>query len=168
MATLDLPTDARTAVWRLIRDQLQADPILHEQIATWLVWEGTDDDAKPLADVLPPALRLTPIIGPQKWLDTETRVGSLTIVLEAYISGTDIEDVLNLQGLIESALEPADPDARDTLETALRAAGATTGELDFHDPFLGERPGEFKAEITESGFVLRGACRLDVSRSLTV
>lgn len=162
MATLNLPTDPRTAVWRLIVAQLQADPDLAREVAVWITWTGEDADNSPLFDLPSPALRLTPVIGPQSWYDAASERGSLVIEVEAWITGNDVEDMLNLQGAIEGALYPADSAAQWAFQQALVAAGAITGLIEFNDP-LNEK---LKQMVGQSGFSPVGTFKIDVQRTL--
>jgi hypothetical protein len=157
MAVLDLPDSPRTRVWLALVAQLQADPALSACIATWLVWDGTRDCTAALADVPPPALRLTPTTEPMSWYDASAQRGYLVMNIEAYIPSEDARDVLNLQGAIEGALYPAD----DSFRASLVDLGAETGLVEFTGP-LAETP----SAVERGAFRPLGTLRMAVLRQL--
>jgi hypothetical protein len=161
MATLDLPDDPRTLVWRLIVTRLRDDPALSRVIATWLTWDGGRDSNKDLESLRPPALRLYPTLGAMTWHDAQSQTAPLIINIEATISGMDAEDILNLQGAIEDALYPAGAEEK-VWEAALTAAGADTGLIEFTQPLV-DRP-ETGGE--GGNFQPLGTFRIDVLRML--
>jgi hypothetical protein len=161
MATLDLPDDPRTLVWRLIVARLRDDPALSRVIATWLTWDGGRDSNKDLESLRPPALRLYPTLGAMTWHDAQSQTAPLIINIEATISGMDAEDILNLQGAIEDALYPAGAD-EVAWEAALTAAGAEPPQVEFTQPLT-----DTTAAAGEGGnFQPLGTFRINVLRTL--
>jgi hypothetical protein len=162
MATLDLPDDPRTAVWRLIVARLQADAALAGAVPTWLVWDGASDSNADLASKRAPVLRLYPVLGPMSWYSAESQQGALVVAVEAYIPGLDCEDVLNLQGAIEAALYPQADADQFAFQRSLVAAGAVTGYILFGQPLSQPPP-----QAGGSGaFRPMGTFRVDVERRL--
>jgi len=167
VATLNLPTDPRTAVWRLIVARLQADPALSAAIRTWLVWDGSGDDNTDITAARGPALRLYPVPEPMTWFDESSQTGGLTVAVDAGIPGHDAEDVLNLQGAIESALYPPGA-AGDLWRAQLVAAGAVNGTFVFVHPLAQApvQPPPATAAGSLGALHPLGSFRIDVLRNL--
>jgi hypothetical protein len=164
MATLDLPDDPRTLVWRLIVARLQADPALDGAVRTWLVWDGSRASAGDLATAAGQAgvaLRLYPMAGSMSWFDAQAMRAPLVIVVESSIPGLDAEDMLNLQGAIEDALIPPG-DEGSAWQQQLVAAGALTGLFAFNQPLAQSPP----TAGTAGGFRPMGTFSIDVMKTL--
>jgi hypothetical protein len=161
MATLNLPIDPRTAVWRLTRERLQADATLAGAVETWLTWDGAADSNADLESKRGPALRLYPLMAPMGWYSAESQRAPLVIMVEAAIPGMDVEDILNLQGAIEDALYPPGG-AEDDWLRQLTDAGAVTGLFDFVQPL-----NDPSARAGGGGnFEPIGSLRIDVMKAL--
>jgi hypothetical protein len=170
MATLNLPDASLTVLWRLIVDRLRRDPVLSDQIATWLIWEGSgsNQDSAELATVGAPALRLTPSIGRHSWYDNERIQRPLVVLMEAYLSTTDVEDVLNLQGALETALVPIDPAEAESFQQTLKDAGALNGMFEFDDPLGIEQERQLKSLVGQTGFAPLGNFRLETVKRMII
>lgn len=134
MATLKLPQDPRTAVFRLLVRTLKSDPTLSNVVKTWLVWDKPVTSNLGLSAAAFPSIRLTPSIGPQDWYTPDSNIGPLIVKVEVDISGDDADDYLNVWGAIERALYPVDRTKELAIEQAFRDAGAETGQFKFSSP----------------------------------
>jgi hypothetical protein len=135
---LSLPVSPRTSVFRALVRVLRSDEILRRTIRPehLLTWEGQSRDKEPLARGNSPALRLTPMPGAATWWSPDAMIGPLTVAVEAVTPGLCVDDVLNLWTVIERAIYPTDLAARNTIQGALRAAGAETGLVEFTQPAM--------------------------------
>lgn len=123
MATLNLPDDRRTVIWRLTREQLRTDASLSTLL---LIFFDTDDEngVRSIGDFQVPTVRFYPTCGPaSQWFDEGSLNVALTVYWEAFLPDSDAEDVLNLQGAIEACLSP--DDSRVFYQTIVDAGGVT-------------------------------------------
>jgi len=134
VATLKLPVDPRTAVFRALVRTLKSDPVLNREIKNWLVWDGPVKSNLGLSAASFPSIRLTPSIGQQSWYTPDSNIGPLIVKIEIDVNGEDADDYLNLWGCIERALYPADRTRELAIEQTFRDAGAETGQWTFTTP----------------------------------
>lgn len=107
MATIkQLPTYARTKVFRAIDDVLRRDPIISVVVRpeNFRSWRGDPNDGTEFSFSSSPAIRLTPYSGPADFKFPEAMMSMLYIKVEMLIPGTNADDQLNLWGAIEQAL----------------------------------------------------------------
>lgn len=165
MAVLKLPTDPRTAVFRLLVKKLKANPILAREIKTWLVWDGDGRSALGLpADNKNASIRLTPLPGPQSWYTPDSNIGPLQVRVEFRVLSDDADDFINLHGAIERALYPVDRDTELALEAEFRAAGAVTGQWQFTQPPIDPQLGAERDQDGPPEFYCVGLMQIDVER----
>lgn len=136
MATKEfgLPTDARSAVFREIVRKLQSDPLMASVVGkeSWFTWDGSRDDEGDFGTGGGIQIRLTPRIGPGKWLDETSHEFPLYIDIEALIPGTDADDYMGLQMAIEIALyQPGNRPASEAWEHRLIDLGSVDGLISF-------------------------------------
>lgn len=159
MASLNLATDPRTAVWRLIVAQLQADTGL---AAAGVVLRFRDGSQEPLADLesyQSAAIIFVPVMGSSDWNDEGSIDTPLSIRVNAILTQDDDEDILNLQGALETALNTI---GNLSFQTSLVAAGAVTGLIKPQTPLA---PIKSAANV-DGPYRLAGAFVIDVRRSL--
>jgi hypothetical protein len=156
MATLTaLPTSPRTTVFRVIDTILRNDKVLSSVIrpTSFRSWKGNSHDTMEFSHSMAPAIRLTPMNGPETWKFPEAFTGWLFIKCEMLLAGTDADDELNLWYAIEKALYPTG----NTLANVqtLQQAGAYSGLVEFSQPSFDPSPqdryfaavGEMKIEV---------------------
>lgn len=165
MAVLKLPTDPRTAVWRLLVQTLKADPTLNRTVKTWLCWEEPTKTSLLLTAATSPCIRLTPIPGPQRWYTPDSNIGELQVKVEVDILTWDVDDYLNLQGAIERALYPPDREKELAIERAFVAAGAETGQWQFSQPVMDPKAGDPEPGQPPQ-FNCLGMMKIDVIRTI--
>ena len=138
MATLNLPTGVRAAVWRLVKAQLQNDPTLQSADVTLLFFDGEASRQMIAlqADIPKPNVIFLATLGRMSWFNEQAQSGALVISYRASIDSTDDEDLLNLQEAIEGALYPADSFA---FHQSLVDAGAVTGQPAFLSPLSAQQ-----------------------------
>jgi hypothetical protein len=134
MATLNLPTSSRTAVWRVIRARILADPVLPVVCKVMQFFANEREAAADITQFPSPSLRFYAMPGPATWFDESTMEGELVVTVEAWITGLDEEDVLDLQNAIEAALWPPAVVDQYAFQAQLVAAGAKTGYIVGSDP----------------------------------
>jgi hypothetical protein len=131
MATLNLPTSAPAAVWRLVKARLKADPALDAAGVRLLFFEGDRDPTADVASLPGPAVVFVAGLGGLSWWTERAQAGSLLVTYQAALDGLDDEDPLNLEWAIEAALYPDDGFA---FHQSLIEAGAVTGQPEFGQP----------------------------------
>lgn len=140
MATLYLPDGVRTAVWRLVKARLRADPVLSRRdVITQVFFEGSVDRTtlKALDEYeTPVAIRYLATLGRMDWADERSMKGELVVSYEVFVRSLDDEDVFNVQEAIEAALYPADNHAfeQSLIDAGGASDGATTGQARFSQP----------------------------------
>lgn len=162
-----LPADPRRKVFRKLVAILQADPILRRLVGDparsggWHVWDGKPGDEDAFGTSEGVAVRLTPDLGPMSWLDETEMTAELGVELEFLLEGTDADDPLDFQGVVERAIYPAGQGETQTLANALQALGAVTGLVSFvpsNDPQ--------KAARADGKWYGRGRLGIEVRRVL--
>jgi hypothetical protein len=142
MATLNLPTSPRTRVFRKIDTILRNDPLLSPVISggSFLSWQGNACDDASFATSMAPAMRITPMNGPEVWKYPDSFVGWLFINCEILVSGYDYDDVFDLWWAVEKALYPSDLPTKLALIKSLQDVGAETGLAEFSQPAFDPKP----------------------------
>jgi hypothetical protein len=130
---LDLDDANETKVFRRLVAILQADPTLARLVRprSWFTWQGEPGEDDPLTSSEAPAIRLTPVPGPDGWIGPEAMRNDLTVLVEILLAGTDASDLLNFWNAIRRALYPPTHDAQMAIQRSLREAGAETGVITF-------------------------------------
>lgn len=130
MATLNLTTSHRTAVWRLLRAALQDDTVYASAGIDLRFLDG-DFEAVADLDTYRAVVQFVGSSGTASWLTESSSGASLIVQVRATIASQDIEDVFDLQHALESSLNSlGDLD----LQADLVAAGAWTGLILFNQP----------------------------------
>jgi hypothetical protein len=135
MSTLNLPTSSKTAVWRVIKQRIAADPVLPVVCKVIQYWNNERESPADITQFPSPSLRFLAMPGPHDWFDESTIHGDLVVTVEAWITALDEEDVLDLHNAIEAAFWPPAVVDQLAFQAELIAAGATTGYLVATDPF---------------------------------
>jgi hypothetical protein len=159
LATLNLTTDVRTAVWRLVKAQLQADTVYDQAGIRLLFLDGDPEAIRALDTLNGPALRFIPASGNQSWFDEASTNVNVIVYVEAYLSVPDVEDLMNLQGALETTLNSV---YNTTLQSSLVAAGASTGLILFSQP-LNPMAGQ---EGQDTSYRARGQFVIEVRRPM--
>lgn len=160
MATLNLTSSYRTAVWNAIKAAIRADTVYDKAGIRVVFFDGDRDTIEDLDNVQGPVLRFLPTAGSVQWHDEGSINAALTVNVEAHLTQLDVEDVFNLQEAIEDTLNTLDTPA--TLQTSLITAGAVTGLIVFNQP-LRPAPGPPGAD---GFFRLTGQFTIEVRRPL--
>lgn len=150
MATLNLPNDPRTLVWRVIRAALESDATLASSGIVLVFLDHTSDAIRSPSTQGRPCLRFVPTTSAQAWFDERSKSGRLVVLVEVFLEDIDLEDLMNVQGAIEKAIESNTSSSR---RAALKAAGATDGLLIFDNPlamFFGREGEDFKVRARGS------------------
>jgi hypothetical protein len=162
MPSLDLNTSPRIAVMRQIETILKTNPTLKRVVKTWRTWKekpgqnapfGTDSDL--------PAVRITPVSGPDIWRFPDAMVGPLYLNFEMLLQGSELEDVFNLWYALCNAIYPgssATPSTQTNI-SALQTAGANTGLVEFSSPAFDPSP-------DGSMWLAQGQMKIDVRLQL--
>ena len=163
MSTLNLKPGYRTAVWRIVKAALEADPVYAEARLERLYFDG-DPAGTALTDLdttREGAILFFPTAGLMRWFDERSASGALVVNVEARLHRLDCEDIFDLQEALESTLNTLDT-AAQSLQTELVNAGAVTGLILFQTPLhtVGAKPG------TDNLWRLTGQFTIEVLRPL--
>jgi hypothetical protein len=140
MPLLDLNPSPVTKVLRKVESILKVDPTLKRTVKTWRTWREKPGQNAPFGSDLPlPAVRITPINGPQFWKFPDAFVGDLYLRFEMLLQGCDVDDPLNLWWAMETALYPGGAQTLTNI-TALQQAGAYSGLAEFSLPAYDDSP----------------------------
>ncbi len=143
MPKLDLNDSPRTLVYRKLVELVRIDPTIKRVIsrpASFRAWDGAPEDSQPFTVDIAPAVRFTPINGPDLWQYPSAFAGDLYINVEMLVWGSDVSDVFNLWWAIERAIYPRDFAAKTAIVSALQQAGARTGLAEFSQPAFDPEP----------------------------
>ena len=157
MATiLQLPTSPRTKVYRAIDNALRRDPVLSSVVKadSFRSWSGKGKDTTEFTYSMAPAIRLTPMNGPEQFAFPSAMKGWLYINVEMLLTGTDYDDVMNLWWALELALYT------QGVPQALNAAGAYSGLCLFSQPAFDPSP-------ADRYFAATGQIKIEVLLQLT-
>lgn len=149
---LKLPTAATTAIFRRIERQLRNDKALGRVVNSWTTWEGCPSDRVPNATGSAPLITLTPQAEAENWWAPSTQKGTLLVRVDMLVTGTCVDDVLNLWWAIQRACYPSDSTERLGFQGDLQAAGAHTGLIRFSQPAFDSDP----AAGEDGQFLARG------------
>lgn len=161
-ALLDLDTAPRAAVWLKLIEIIRIDATIKRTIpraASFRYWTGTDEDSQPFTTELAPAVRFAPAAGPDVWLYPGSLAGDLLINCEMIVQGTAVIDVMNLWWAIQRALYPKLQSARQVIQVALNAAGATTGQPVFSQP-------AYSTELTDNCQIAMGQIKIQIQENI--
>lgn len=161
VATLNLGTGYRTAVYQVVKAALEADPV-YGQAGVQLLWYDGDPEAiSDLDGVQQPCLQFFPTAGNMAWFDESSQAGALVVGVEARLLALDVEDVFNLQEALEDTLNTInDPGG---LQADLVSAGAVTGLILFTQPL---KPVASGKPGSDNLFRLQGQFVVEVRRPL--
>jgi hypothetical protein len=98
------PTSARSQVWTTIISTLQSDPVLHQAVDTWQVWDGSEEATTEPTEANLPLFRMEPASATQKWADEQTHNCLMTFKISIGVAGTDITDLFDFWSAVEVAL----------------------------------------------------------------
>ncbi len=140
MPLLDLNPSPAGLVLRKIESILKVDPTLKRTVKTWRTWREKPGQNAPFGSDIPlPAIRITPINGPELWKFPDAMVAPLFLNCEMLLQGCDVEDLFNLWWAIQRAIYPGGQQTLTNI-TALQQAGAYSGLTEFSMPAYDESP----------------------------
>lgn len=102
--TTDFADGPRMLVFRAVEAMLRADPVLAARVKTWSTWDGSGNDAMPVASAQAPYLQLSPVMLPSEVQAVGRRVAVLGIRIRVAVSGLVAEDIVNFWDAVEDAL----------------------------------------------------------------
>jgi hypothetical protein len=143
----------RTLVFRAIDDILRADANLSRafsKVGSFRSWRGGPEDKQDFAQTQAPAVRITPVPGPESWWYPGATSGDLVVKVEMLVGSLCSDDVENLFWAFQRALVPTDQASALAIHKKLVAAGAVTGLVLFEQPAIDPDPsagsdGQFRA-----------------------
>lgn len=128
------PSDPRAQAFRAVVAVLQRSPPLRNLGAVWQTYDGTPTP-KAGQDTDRPWIELEPSLGPTQPLALTGFLGQVTVETPVLVKvrtrtqGSLADNSINLWGLVEAALFPADPMARGKVWQELRANGVNDLEV---------------------------------------
>lgn len=120
--SLALPTAPHTAIYRAAVNILRSDPTLRV-VHTWRTWVGGPTDVQPISPNLCPAIGLFPAEGPDSFYGPSGFRGNLVITVVVAVTGTNVDNLMNLYHAVRKAFYPEEAAARTVIRKALLAAG---------------------------------------------
>jgi len=141
-AKLDLNTAPRTSVFRAVVRLIRNDATIKRIVRPTSIraWEGLPQDAAPFNTEIAPAIRFTPITGPDTFWSPGSMKGDLFLQVEMLVMGTNVDDLLNLWWAICRAIYPAAQSSINANVQALQQAGAYDGLVTFTAPAFDPEP----------------------------
>ena len=127
---LPIPDCPETLAFRAVVNVIRSDPTLRRLNVTFIVWDGSPNDlTDPVASLLP-FIELQPSPNGTGWAEADQHRSDVGVDITIAIKGTNADDLLNLWGVLRSALFP-DPalSQRATVEAAMTSVGVFQGEL---------------------------------------
>lgn len=158
--TLDLNTAPRTSVYRKVVQLIRNDATIKRIVRPTSIraWDGLPSDGEPFTPEIAPALRFTPINGPDAFWSPGSMKGDLLINVEMMVAGTCVDDVFNLWFAACRALYPALQSSTNANVQALMAAGAYDGLAVFSSP-------AFDPDPKDNYFYAQGQIRITVNNT---
>jgi hypothetical protein len=151
---LPLNTDQVTTVFRAVEKKLRAFPELKTVVKTWNTWTGEvggrDGDVLEPATQHLPHLRMSLIPLPSHRITEGSDDSPVLIKIEAFVNGTNYDDIINLWGAVRRAVFSGD----GTLQ-AIGQANNVTG-VSLGVPGIGH-------ETLEDGLILGAVGTLRIS-----
>ncbi len=143
MATLNLPTSPQTSVFRAIDKILRQDLTLRTLFGdNFISWQGDPQDSREMTKTMAPAIRITPVVGPDTWKFPESFAGELFIAYELIIDGFDIDDLFNVVWAVKRAIYPTVDATKLAINQTLQNAGALSGLVEFNNPGFDPKPAD--------------------------
>jgi hypothetical protein len=151
----------RAAVYRVLKAAIVASPAWKSSGAYLSWFDGDPEVISDLDTIGGPALQFLPIAGPSsgQWDESSMRA-PLIMQIEGRLTVLDVEDILNMQEALETALDTFI--AASTLQADLVAAGASVGLITWTQPL---RPTAMKPGA-DNLFRLTGSFSVEVRRQL--
>lgn len=127
---LELPVAAEVAAFRAIDKIVRTDPVCKRTFNRSIYsWTGDAlDDAEPGFDTCP-WMRLSPSPDPSGWGNSGQQRFPMTVGIELASAGTNIDNLMNLFGIVRYALFPQDPAQFAAVRAVIQAANITQGEF---------------------------------------
>ena len=117
---LPIPDCPEVLAFRAVVNVIRSDPTLRRLNVTFIVWDGSPNDlTDPVASLLP-FIELQPSPNGTGWAEADQHRSDVGVDVTIAIKGTNADDLLNLWGVLRSALFP-DPalSQRATVEAAM-------------------------------------------------
>jgi hypothetical protein len=156
---LDLNTSEMVAVYDRILLILRNDPTMKRVVKTWRSWRELPGQHGPFSTDSPlPAIRVTPVNGPEQWRYPHAMVGPLYLNFEILLLGSDVRDAMNLWRAMQIAIYPGGTGTFTNIQ-ALQAAGANSGMAEFTVPAYDDTP-------DGANLLAKGQMKIDVKFNL--
>lgn len=158
---LDLNDAPRTSVYRKLVSLVRNDATIKRicRPTSIRAWDGLPQDAGEFSVNIAPAIRFTPIGGPDAFWSPGSMRGPLFLQVEMVVKGTNVDDLMNLWWAVVRAIYPAVQSQTNANIQALLAAGAYTGLAEFTMP-------AFDATPQDNSFYGNGQIKIDVNNQL--
>lgn len=117
---LALPAGAETVAFRAFDLVLRTDPTLSRVVKTWSSWKGEPLDAVAPCPATCPFIQIAPRPAGASWEAEGLHREPLYVSVFVAVTGTDVDELLNLWAAIRSAVFPRDPDRDDFVAEKLR------------------------------------------------
>jgi hypothetical protein len=143
---LDLPQAPRDIVFRLMEGIVRENAVFRRIVkpSSFRTWSGRPDDAELFTTGMAPAMRWTPVQGPETFWTPSTITSSLMINCEILLNGTNVSDVSNFWWMLVRCFYPAQlglaQQIRQTLINSGGAGGAKSGLVMFSQPAFDPQP----------------------------
>ncbi len=140
---LDLPQSPRDAVYRAMEAIVRKNSTIGRIIkpSSFRTWSGKPDDAKEFTYAIAPAMRWTPMNGPEEFKTPDSMAGPLYINCEILLPGNNVSDLANFWWSLVKAFYPTQsPPAPNPVPIALQLAGARSGLVKFSQPAFDPSP----------------------------
>lgn len=157
---LDLNDSPRTLVFRKLVSFVRNDATIKRVVRPTSIraWEGTPLDSSPFDLSIAPALRFTPMNGPEQFWSPGSTRGPLFLNVELMVAGSNVDDLLNLWWALVRAIYPQAPSDTIAHVRALQQAGAYDGLATFTQPAQDTEPsgaffhaaGQIKIDVTNT------------------
>lgn len=134
MPLLIVPRSDYTTAFRAFVGRVKSGTLAHA-VRTWREWDGRAPADDPVSAGQCPWVRLTPDGGAARRVADEgdgTYFGEerLGILIETWVTGTNVDAAFDLWGVVKDAIFPQDAAARSALDAAWLEAGIADVTLD--------------------------------------
>ena len=127
---LPIPDCPETLAFRAVVNVIRSDPTLRRLNVSLIVWDGSPQDLLEPVSSLLPFVEMQPAPDGAGWSEADQHRSDVGVDFTLAVKGTNADDLLNLWGVVRTALFP-DPASsqRATIEAAMTSVGIYQGEL---------------------------------------
>lgn len=127
---LDLPAAQEVAAFRAIDRIIRQDPVCKRIFGkNFYSWTGDPLDTNDPTSESCPWIRLSPVPGASSWENVGQHRMPMSVAIELAVSGTRIDELLNLWGVVRAALFPQDLDQLAAVQAIIDTANITKGRM---------------------------------------